>query len=116
MSGTLLICPECGNRDLRSVRWGYADLPRHRTPAVDTVIFGGTQRPECAPDSACLHCHPEWADIHQLAIEEERCQQKIEEFVAGAEFELALQWKERRENVQESLRGRLKVLFAQHNA
>src|SRR5262249_49240386 len=96
-----VICPECGTHDLCHVKWGYVPFPRRGKIVIGAAIFGGAKRPEGAPDWACLHCHPEWVDIHLLAIKEEECQQNMEEFVARGEFDPACHWREQRDKVRQ---------------
>jgi hypothetical protein len=90
-------CPACGGNRVRPIFWGWQFLgPREKADAeAGQVILGSRhesgvrfgrsvprRHPQVlgAPDWACLDCEPGWAEVHDLAIEEE----KLQEAKAGA--------------------------------
>jgi hypothetical protein len=75
------------------------------------VIVGGQHRPENAPDWVCLSCQPSWSEVHRLALKEEECQLKMEEYVAAMDFVSGTHWRDQKRAVQQQLRELLGLLL-----
>jgi hypothetical protein len=99
-------CPVCGGNRVLPILWGWQFLnPREKADAAagrlilgcrhESGIRSGRTVPRRhpqvlgAPDWACLDCEPAWAEVHALALEEEKIQQAKEEAVAACDFEAA---------------------------
>jgi hypothetical protein len=71
------------------------------------AIGAGQFQPANAPGWICLNCQPGWSSVHQLALQEEECQIRLEASVANMDFQTAASWRDRMAAVNQEIRGRL---------
>jgi hypothetical protein len=113
-------CPACGGSRVFPILWGWRFFsPEHKADLeAGRVILGSRHQsgiragrpvprghPEVlgAPDWACIDCEPGWAEVHQLALEEEKLQDAKDEAVRSSDFESAAAFLDRQDEINDKI-------------
>lgn len=102
-------CPECGGARIVRIFWGHIAVLQLRGAEIEGMpaIAGGKFEPVSAPTWVCLDCQPGWCEVHQLALEEEEHQIRVEESLAAVDFDTAVKWRDQRHDVHRRIQERL---------
>src|SRR6516162_1885730 len=108
-------CPRCTGTRVSRVLWGWGFLSaqdkadalagrmilgsRHRFGVPNHLPSPGRLKISHPPLWACLDCEPRWAEVHELALEEESLLEPKEKAVERQDFEAAAAYYEKQHEI-----------------
>ena len=104
------VCTTCGHQLVRLVEGSVSSDPSYDKPSFwlsgecsesKVAIFVGTRLKVAVPPFVCLTCQPDWWKCVELAEEQEKYQQMVENKVADSDFEGALDWVDKRKGIEQ---------------
>jgi hypothetical protein len=115
-----ILCPACGGNRVLPIMWGWRFLSaaekadaeaglvilgcRHRSGVrIGRTVPRGHPQVLGAPDWACLDCEPGWAEVHNLALEEQELQEVKEQAVASSDFDAASAFFNRQDEINDRI-------------
>jgi hypothetical protein len=105
-------CPRCAARVIRVVREGHGFCSDHETIKIEGggATLGGGRKCNLLR-WVCLHCSPEWAEVHRLAWQDNEWQMAKEQSIVALDFELARQFRDRQYEIRRPLRELVAMLL-----
>lgn len=96
-------CPTCHGSRIVRVVWKpafYCGGPLGSAIRDGQALLAGADRPEGAPDWVCPACEPGWQAVYLLIQEVETWQDKMESALAEGDFDSAVAYRDRRNEVR----------------
>jgi hypothetical protein len=101
-------CPKCGQARVVRVLWHWVHLSgkNEEDVAAGTAILASRSHGQ-GPPWVCLHCEPNWSEVHELALQDYERQLAKERAVASQDFGQAVKHRD----AQMELQNRLQLLI-----